>query len=240
MSRFVAVSFLFLGWGFYELSGGAEFQPPEPVGPVVAETQPTASSRTKARVTAASLVTRPVLRPAEIAAAQTTSETSQDVALATARIASIIPEGALPAVDPTSDAALAQIAALGASLASGGTLFPSEPLREGVQVASLEGGLTSLAVSAQLLPEPSSPTPFVVTSLDGGPVETGPDLREITASSVNMRGGPGTGYPVIGRMNRGQPVEVLSDPGSGWLRLRNVEKQQVGWIAASLISRKAP
>ncbi|MEL6609817.1 MAG: SH3 domain-containing protein [Pseudomonadota bacterium] len=34
MTRFMLVTFLFLGWGFFELSGGTDFEPPE-----MAETQ---------------------------------------------------------------------------------------------------------------------------------------------------------------------------------------------------------
>ena len=46
------------------------------------------------------------------------------------------------------------------------------------------------------------------------------DIREISGTRVNMRDGPGTIYPIIGKATIGQKVEVLSESGTGWLRLR--------------------
>lgn len=40
MSRFVLLSFVFLGWGFYELSGGSEFEPIRRAAPETAKTTP--------------------------------------------------------------------------------------------------------------------------------------------------------------------------------------------------------
>ena len=59
----------------------------------------------------------------------------------------------------------------------------------------------------------------------------------MAGTRVNMRDGPGTIYPVILRLRIGQQVEVLETSGTGWLRLRTVQGQQVGWVAASLISK---
>jgi hypothetical protein len=230
MSRFVAVSFLFMGWGFYELSGGADFQPPERSAAETAEAEPAPQAP---RVTAASLVARPVMRPADLAADKPVAtpllQPLQSASTAPGR----------PQADPglRTEAALGQIASIGASLAPGGDLFTDPAPADGVQVASLEAGLASLAVNTDASQEGASPD--VLASLVAAE-QSGPDMREVTANAVNMRGGPGTGYPVIGRMTRGQEVEILSDIGTGWLRLRDTEKNKVGWIAASLISRKAP
>lgn len=38
MPRYIIVSFLFLGWAFYEISGGADFRPPERPAPALAQT----------------------------------------------------------------------------------------------------------------------------------------------------------------------------------------------------------
>ncbi|MBI6629219.1 SH3 domain-containing protein [Pontibaca sp. S1109L] len=64
------------------------------------------------------------------------------------------------------------------------------------------------------------------------------DIRLVIGTNVNMRQGPGTSYPVIARMDLGDKVEVLSDPGNGWLRLRNLREMRIGWIAASLIGKE--
>lgn len=62
------------------------------------------------------------------------------------------------------------------------------------------------------------------------------DIRSVTGNSVNMRAGPGTDFDVVDRLNRGSEVEVLQDPGTGWLELRAVESGVTGWIADWLVS----
>ena len=55
-------------------------------------------------------------------------------------------------------------------------------------------------------------------------------------SGANLRGGPGTGYPVIGGLPAGSPVEVKSRTESGdWLQLTSG-----AWIAAFLIDDAPP
>jgi uncharacterized protein YgiM (DUF1202 family) len=51
-----------------------------------------------------------------------------------------------------------------------------------------------------------------------------------------MRNGPGTSYSVVDRLQRGDTVEVLAEPGNGWLKLRVAESGQVGWMADFLVS----
>lgn len=46
------------------------------------------------------------------------------------------------------------------------------------------------------------------------------DLREVTAARVNMRDGPGQNFDVIAKLTNGQQVEILQDPGDGWVKLR--------------------
>ncbi len=66
------------------------------------------------------------------------------------------------------------------------------------------------------------------------------DLRTIRAARVNMRRGPGTDYPIITRLLTGDKVIVVDDNGAGWLLLRTADTAHFGWIAASLVSEKAP
>ncbi len=74
MSRFVFLSFVFLGWGFYELSGGSDFEPrqriaevtaaapsvtqPEPAAAVPAPVTPEPPTRTAAAAPATVPITR--------------------------------------------------------------------------------------------------------------------------------------------------------------------------------------
>lgn len=63
-----------------------------------------------------------------------------------------------------------------------------------------------------------------------------PDLRFVDGDRVNMRGGPGTDYAVIGRLRRNDMVEVIEDEGNGWLHLRDSVTGNEGWIADWLVT----
>lgn len=217
MSRFVMVSFLFMGWTFYEMSGGADFAPPERPERVAAAKLHRVNTH---QATAASLVTKPVIQPVRQVAFQPRSTA-----------------GALhdrPNADPKlrSRVALAQITAMGeASFEYGLTANATATGGATVQLASLSDGLASLAGSGII--SNTAVTPII-------PLDPTLDLRHVTASRVNMRDGPGTLYPVVNKLNRDAAVQVLDDSGTGWLRLRVVDDAQTGWIAASLISKKRP
>ncbi len=63
------------------------------------------------------------------------------------------------------------------------------------------------------------------------------DMRRVAGAAVNMRNGPGTSYSVLARLSRGERVEVLSDPGEGWVKLRVETTGRVGWMAAALLEK---
>jgi hypothetical protein len=208
--RFIFISFAFLAFAFYQLSGGADFQPP------VAPTQPVVASKSTLAVPpkpveAASLIASPAIAPVD----KTLDATPVDVA-------------ALP--EPATDAAF-NLEQVRTSLGQGLTLFPaSDPIAQPLMLASLEQGVAGLrdAPAAEVETE----TPQIEQ-----PIEPPADIREVRATRVNMRDGPGTIYPVIMRLTIGKEVEVLGDSGTGWLRLRALPEQTTGWIAASLISK---
>ena len=70
---------------------------------------------------------------------------------------------------------------------------------------------------------------------DTSPVVAG-DIRSVTGNRVNMRGGPGTSFTVVGKLTRGQEVEILADPGDGWVRLRPLDGGSEGWMADFLLT----
>ena len=218
MSRFVLVSFFFMGWTFYELSGGSDFVAPHRPEPIaVAKSKPV----TEPRVTAASLVPKPLLQPVQQPVLQPRNN----------KITAALPDRPVANPDLRSKVALAQITAVGDSFEFGvrlGTPSSNEPQ---VQMASLSGGLGSLAEPQKL------PIIDVQPVLPPAPYL---DLRHVTASRVNMRGGPSTIYPVVTKLSHDTAGEVLEDSGTGWLHLRVIEGSQTGWIAASLISKKRP
>jgi uncharacterized protein YgiM (DUF1202 family) len=62
------------------------------------------------------------------------------------------------------------------------------------------------------------------------------DLREVTAARVNMRDGPGHNFDVIAKLTNGQQVEILQDPGDGWVKLRVGDTGREGWMADFLLT----
>ena len=59
------------------------------------------------------------------------------------------------------------------------------------------------------------------------------DLRTVTGSVVNMRGGPGTGFDVVGQLVEGARAEVLSE-ADGWSEVRT-EDGTTGWMASRFL-----
>lgn len=62
-------------------------------------------------------------------------------------------------------------------------------------------------------------------------------LRRVTANSVNVRGGPSTQNPVVGRLTRGEEVEVLATDPSGWVQVRVQGDGVEGWVSERLLGR---
>lgn len=84
----------------------------------------------------------------------------------------------------------------------------------------------------------SDPTPVVeVAATEVQPVEEPrPDLRFVDGDRVNVRGGPGTDYAVVGQLIRNDMIEVLKDEGNGWLHLRDTVTGDEGWVAEWLVT----
>lgn len=204
MTRLILVTFAMLGWTFYIMSGGPDFEPRgiRAVAPERVATAP--KPKPMIKTPAKDLVARAALTPAKPVAPKPE------------------PEPALAEID--SRALLSQV---GSGLNSSLSLFDDQAAT--FTLASLDQGAAALQ---QVTPEPEEDSARV-------PARTEPekDIREVSGTRVNMRDGPGTIYPVVGKASIGQKVEVLSESGTGWLRLRVLPGQQIGWISASLIRK---
>lgn len=63
-----------------------------------------------------------------------------------------------------------------------------------------------------------------------------PDSRVmVTGSVVNLRQGPGTGYMVVDRVQRGDTLIVLGEFGE-WYRVHFPERSVFAWVHAGLTS----
>ncbi|MCA0930297.1 SH3 domain-containing protein [Ruegeria profundi] len=201
MTRLIVISFAALGWCFYIMSGGPDFEPrglrsDQPQREIVAQATTVAPARAEELVT-------------NVAARVPTSHEP-------------------PKAKPEE---VVQIIADDASLASFSSLTIFADQSANFTLASLEDGVAGLSqvtteVQSDVAEAPALPEPEK-------------DIREISGTRVNMRDGPGTIYPIVGKATIGQKVEVLSESGTGWLRLRVLPQQQIGWISASLV-RKIP
>ena len=206
MKRFILVSFAFLAVAFYQMSGGANFEPPVETIPIATtiKVTPTQPLSKPDQVQAASLIARPATNVSTVKPTPVTFVQPSEPVIATT-VARVQDTQIVPDVRPF-----------------------AQPL----VLASLEQGLAGLTTAVPA-PEPApAPVAVVVT-----PVAIPADIREITATRVNMRDGPGTTYPILTRLTLGHEVEILDTPGNGWLRLRTLPEQRIGWISASLVSK---
>ncbi len=250
MWRFMFVTFAFLGWSFYELSGGSEYEP-------VANSF---QARSEDRIEAAADVQVAKLDPVEteqsntvevtraatltdLAASSDTDESRFQITLASANgsdavmpaLTSVEPETIAasfeqPVEDDTQpsqdalNAALADALSGGVSQASSDSSTWSENGVMQTEVFSLE--TYSQAVDNGVLMASSSAVLAAQST----------DHREVTGNMVNMRAGPGTEFQAVGKVSKGSKIAVLDEPGNGWIMLEVVETGETGWMADWLLT----
>ncbi|MGH1467016.1 MAG: SH3 domain-containing protein [Cognatishimia sp.] len=200
MVRFISLSFLFLGWAFYELSGGGDFEPRKPPvseGQIVAHT-PVPDAPLDTVQTEAFTVTPVVALP-------TTSAEDPQITLASLSTSVPMPRQLV------------------------GTPQPTEPS----EVKKLGPKKPKVTDAPALVAEPQSIVARASLSFDE------PDFRRVKGTRVNMRNGPGTQYSVIGKLVRNSEVEVLQEPGNGWVKLQSIETGRIGWMSAKLLVKIA-
>lgn len=228
VTRFVVLSFLFMGWAFYVLSGGADFEPrgmrpPKPVAQTAAADPKPAPAQQPVRTLA--LAAKPVIAPRKSRTTPARDTAWTETARAeTTRTETTRAEQENAAKLDQVRSSLSQGLTQYSGYSGAGALGP-------ITLTSLGQGAAGLATAKPETAPKQAPTEHTAPERD---------IREVTGTRVNMRDGPGTIYAVIARLNIGTQVEVLSESGTGWLRLRILPEQQVGWAAAALISKKAP
>lgn len=134
---------------------------------------------------------------------------------------------------------------------SGGTEFTSPEVVPAPRLVAYVASQPEPAPDPMLGAAHASPAPAVIPASYALPVVTAPsefasappepitapaDTRTVTGSRVNMRGGPGTGHPIVAVLSRGEPTEVVEVVGR-WARIRSGEAE--GWMALSMLSEPA-
>jgi len=206
VNRFIVLSFLVMGWGYYELSGGADFVPerrPETVATPAPELAPDPA----AEVIAAAPEPAAEPDPLDAVTIVTRAETGDIDALPEPE--SLTDDAITIEADSVADA-LAQ--ALAEPVLNTGE---PDPLPAADETAALTDDAETGA------------QPDAALTGDAGA------LREVTGDTVNLREGPGTNFTVLDRLTRGTVVSVLDTGPDGWVYVE--ANGQIGWMSADFI-----
>ncbi|PTE22181.1 peptide-binding protein [Cereibacter changlensis JA139] len=126
----------------------------------------------------------------------------------------------------------------------------AQPLIQQVEVASLDTEAPALSASAQAavqLPVPPKPSIVVLPAPErvepvalAAPVEETMPLLYVTAELVNVRSGPSTRFPVIGRLAEGEAALLVGADEAGWAPIRIEGDGVEGFVSSKYLSSVAP
>ncbi|MDD9725092.1 SH3 domain-containing protein [Roseovarius sp. SK2] len=232
MWRFILVTFAFLGFAFWEMSGGADYaprdnsiqaqanaaepettvadaQPAEPAEPVEPEVidLPEQDKPERFQITLASL--------SDMSEAGSAQETAR-----TERV-----EDKARFLTESSDEDNAVLAALDEGGAAADEVKKHWP--GAIELFEHQASQAELRKQAEAAAR---------TARSG---MTSGDIRYVTATSANMRGGPGTDFARVGNLAEGVEVAVLGTAANGWLELEVLDTGETGWMADWLVSAPA-
>lgn len=179
MTKVILLTFGVLGWAWFEMSGGADFQPGQN-GVTLLAAAPVVQTERETPI-------KPVVE--RVARADTTS-------------------APLTGLTPPK---LEQVIAASVVVEQAPVIAPAQE-----QVAALDNPI----VQTDAVIEVAAPKV---------------DYRQVTGSRVNLRGGPGTGFDVVTQLLRGEEVEILESEGDGWVKLRALDGNDIGWMSESFL-----
>ena len=211
MKRFILLTFGFLGWAFYEMSGGSDFEAP---------------SDRMAR-----------LNPAPAVAVTEVAEVTDTMTIATAEASTDVVDTDPPLSDSVTRVSLnltsvRSAAELAVEPDTTELVITNVDPESGVAVntdTSLSSADTPAIIPSLITPDDSGTTIFTTLSSSG-------DIRTVSGNRVNVRGGPSTDFGVVSRLVRGDAVEVIEDNGNGWVLMRPVDGGTEGWMADFLLT----
>lgn len=212
MVRFILVTFAFLAWVFYLMSGGADFDPDQ------ARLDHASSDPLKASEPETERATDRSAEEAEVTRVSLDLTSVEDVLNGTEETPAA---SRLPQQEVRSEPVLA-----GQTEPDSIEIIPSlvENATPETETAELGAGFLDLA------------SPGAAASDGSAAFGTTADIRVVTGTRVNVRGGPGTSYGVVSQLEQGDEVEVLDDSGTGWVRMRPADGGTVGWMADFLLT----
>ncbi len=225
MWRLMVLTFAFLAFAFYELSGGADYAPREDSLQVALREKP--------------LFARPTPIPPQarqIASADTGIKLTPRL-IQQKREAIQAAHDAREARKEARHLQAQQTTRFNVTLAATSpakSVFDSQPIKEmGLSgVGAFSGGTLAHDVSVGLQ-DGYQPLPDAEIASEPA------DIRAVIGTLVNMRDGPGTEYAQVDQLSEGMQVEVLEAAGNGWVHLRVLDTGQTGWMANWLVTATA-
>lgn len=235
MARFILLTFGFLGWAFYEMSGGAGFVPRSVEMAANAQKieapRRVASAEKRRQMAAESLVQKASFSAADSAPVPVAEDVTR-VALNLTTLRDVPVQGSMAdtmaqtAVASTGDMAGAKV--IKAKMTPGAE---AAPMVQKAAVTRTPGSEISSAATPAIIPSLIDPDDGIETAA----METR-DIRRVAGTKVNVRGGPGTKYGVLTQLTQGAEVVVLRDTGEGWVKLQSIDSGRVGWMADFLLT----
>lgn len=217
VTRFILLTFTFLGWGFWELSGGKDFTVGEELD--VADASAAQAAATEET---------PVLEMAAVEA------TRADDAPAAASIG-ILAEAPAPAAPtpPSEMIAQASLVTSPASETDAGLVVEAaaEPAPEPELPSRGEFAAGPIIIAGPEIIRPAEPEALSEPLTAGA---SAPALVRILGDNVNVRMGPGTDYSVLTQLLDGTQVDKV-DEQNGWVMIEMWDGQ-TGWVADFLVA----
>ncbi|MEQ9260129.1 MAG: SH3 domain-containing protein [Roseovarius sp.] len=206
MWRLVVVSFLALGWAFYELSGGSEYEPVE--NSIQAQARLAPEERMTQGATAG-----------QSAEEERTRRTVAEVEATMDRMGQ---------AEEDTEELTTTLASVRRDVAS---IIQSEADRPKAELLQLE-----LPETIAKPPSGSNSDIDAAIAAAMGEVIVEPgQVRWVKETMVDLRSGPGLTFDKVTQVTKGTEVAVLEDPGHGWVNVRVMDGYQTGWVAEWLL-----
>ncbi|WP_300033779.1 SH3 domain-containing protein [uncultured Roseobacter sp.] len=221
MKLFIVLVLGFLTLGFYELSGGSDFDPVAAREAAVLARVQEAADKAPGPVKVAALPAREIAEP--VARVQNAPESEATVTRASLNLTAFdAVANAAPLAAVTAEPKLEGLAdeARPAAIVAQGVSLEVPGMAEGAEET---GTIPSLVFEGKKLASTDVTDPQTV-------------VRTVAGDLVNVRGGPGTGYRVVNQLKKDAMVEVIADNGAGWVQLRPVDGSPSGWMADFLLN----
>ncbi|MGY3438651.1 MULTISPECIES: SH3 domain-containing protein [unclassified Marinovum] len=216
MKAYIWVTFGLLGFGYYQASGGADFEPGKQSVAVFAAVD-ALEAKPLREVAAADPASDEALLKMEMLSVTAELAPIQVAQFAIMDTTSVVP---IKAVQPANAVDVSDVVVLAA-------LRTIEAMPDEMSPVA-EAAASEKRVSLVLPVESSAPE---------SALKAEPDLRAVNGTRVNLRDGPSTDHGVVAKLGLGTEVEVLEDPGDGWVRLQVLPEGEIGWTADFLLDQ---